>query len=96
MKTYLVTGGAGFIGSNFVLYMLKKYEDVRYPLNIQPCEDGLFSHFIFALTDKICLNEKGIYLYRQHDNQNHRTQKSDKILKDIPKWLDILDSFYEK
>ena len=23
MKTYLVTGGAGFIGSNFVLYMLK-------------------------------------------------------------------------
>ncbi len=29
MKTYLVTGGAGFIGSNFVLYMLKKYEDVR-------------------------------------------------------------------
>lgn len=29
MKTYLVTGGAGFIGSNFVLYMLKKYENIR-------------------------------------------------------------------
>lgn len=29
MKTYLVTGGAGFIGSNFVLYMLKKYNDVK-------------------------------------------------------------------
>lgn len=29
MKTYLVTGGAGFIGSNFVLYMLSKYEDIR-------------------------------------------------------------------
>ena len=27
MKTYLVTGGAGFIGSNFVLYMLEKYKD---------------------------------------------------------------------
>jgi dTDP-glucose 4,6-dehydratase len=24
MKTYLVTGGAGFIGSNFVLYMLNQ------------------------------------------------------------------------
>jgi dTDP-glucose 4,6-dehydratase len=29
MKTYLVTGGAGFIGSNFVLYMLNKYEDIK-------------------------------------------------------------------
>ena len=28
MKTYLVTGGAGFIGSNFVLYMLEKYKDI--------------------------------------------------------------------
>ena len=27
MKTYLVTGGAGFIGSNFILYMLGKYQD---------------------------------------------------------------------
>ena len=29
MKTYLVTGGAGFIGSNFVHYILKKYSDVK-------------------------------------------------------------------
>ena len=29
MKTYLVTGGAGFIGSNFVYYMLGKYPDIR-------------------------------------------------------------------
>jgi len=27
MKTLLVTGGAGFIGSNFVLYWLKKYKE---------------------------------------------------------------------
>ena len=27
-KTYLITGCAGFIGSNFVYYMLKKYEDI--------------------------------------------------------------------
>jgi dTDP-glucose 4,6-dehydratase len=29
MKTYLVTGGAGFIGSNFVHYMLKKYNNIK-------------------------------------------------------------------
>ena len=29
MTTYLVTGGAGFIGSNFVLYMLERYKDIR-------------------------------------------------------------------
>ena len=29
MKTYLVTGGAGFIGSNFVIYMLNKYKDIK-------------------------------------------------------------------
>lgn len=29
MKTYLVTGGAGFIGSNFIQYILNKYDNVR-------------------------------------------------------------------
>lgn len=29
MKCYLVTGGAGFIGANFVKYMLSTYEDVK-------------------------------------------------------------------
>ncbi|MCI1848344.1 MAG: GDP-mannose 4,6-dehydratase, partial [Prevotella sp.] len=27
MKTYLVTGAAGFIGANFIKYLLKKYKD---------------------------------------------------------------------
>ncbi len=29
MKTFLVTGGAGFIGSNYIRYMLKKYDDIH-------------------------------------------------------------------
>ena len=29
MKTYLVTGAAGFIGANFLKYILKKYEDTN-------------------------------------------------------------------
>ncbi len=33
MKNYLITGGCGFIGSNFIKYILKKYKDIRV-LNI--------------------------------------------------------------
>lgn len=29
MKSILITGGAGFIGSNFIYYILKKYENIR-------------------------------------------------------------------
>ncbi|MBZ9687738.1 dTDP-glucose 4,6-dehydratase [Clostridium estertheticum] len=29
MKTYLITGGAGFIGANFLHYILKRYSDIR-------------------------------------------------------------------
>ncbi len=34
MKTYLVTGGAGFIGSNYIHYMLKKYDDAIRIINV--------------------------------------------------------------
>ena len=34
MKTYLVTGGAGFIGSNFVRYILNKYKENIFLINL--------------------------------------------------------------
>ncbi|MDE6406911.1 MAG: GDP-mannose 4,6-dehydratase, partial [Lachnospiraceae bacterium] len=34
MKTYLVTGGAGFIGSNYIQYMFKKYGDPIRIINV--------------------------------------------------------------
>ncbi len=34
MKTYLVTGGAGFIGSNFIHYMFQKYGDEIRIINL--------------------------------------------------------------
>lgn len=56
IKTFLVTGGAGFIGSNFVKYMLKKYGDtikivvldkLTYAGNLANLKDDLDKiHFI--------------------------------------------------
>jgi dTDP-glucose 4,6-dehydratase len=34
MKTYLVTGGAGFIGSNYIHYLFEKYGDGVYVINL--------------------------------------------------------------
>lgn len=34
MRTYLVTGGAGFIGSNYIHYMFQKYQDEIQIINV--------------------------------------------------------------
>ena len=34
MRTYLVTGGAGFIGSNYIHYMFQKYNDEIRIINV--------------------------------------------------------------
>ena len=34
MRTYLVTGGAGFIGSNYILYMFQKYDNEIRIINV--------------------------------------------------------------
>lgn len=69
MKTYLVTGGAGFIGSNFVIYMLNKYDDVKIVNidsltyagnleNLKSVENNPHYKFIQAdICDKNAINE---------------------------------------
>lgn len=80
------------------LKFLKQYPDIRFPENIQPCEDGLFSHQLLALTQKIAVNPNGIYHYRHHENQNHLKINEDcwKVLHQIPIWFEILQNFYTK
>lgn len=60
MKTILVTGGAGFIGSNFVKFMLNKYPDYKiinldaltYAGNLENLSDiDTFSNYIFEKAD---------------------------------------------
>lgn len=75
MKTYLITGGAGFIGSNFIQYMLNKYSDIytiNYdkltyagnPENLKSIEKD--SRYNFVQGD-ICDKEKLSELFDKYD-----------------------------
>lgn len=75
MRTYLVTGGAGFIGSNFILYMLKKYSDIKiinvdaltYAGNLENLK-GIEknTNYEFVKAD-ICDNEKIEEIFKNND-----------------------------
>ncbi|OAA86976.1 dTDP-glucose 4,6-dehydratase [Clostridium ljungdahlii] len=75
MKTYLVTGGAGFIGSNFIHYMLKKYLNVKiinydkltYAGNLENLRSiSKNPNYIFIQGD-ICDREKLQQLFQKYD-----------------------------
>jgi len=78
--------------------LLDTYPHIRFPEGIQPCEDGLFSHRLFLMTDKIGFNPGAVYFYRQHENQNHTqiNRQTDRLLKQIPIWLELLKEFYKE
>lgn len=75
MKTYLVTGGAGFIGSIFIKYMLNKYEDINiinidmltYAGNLENLKAiEKDTHYTFIKGD-ICSTELLDNLFKEHD-----------------------------
>ena len=75
MNTYLVTGGAGFIGSNFVIYMLNKYSDVKiinvdkltYAGNLENLKSVESNpNYVFVQAD-ICDKEAIQSLFDQYD-----------------------------
>lgn len=74
MTTILVTGGAGFIGSNFIQYMLKKYDDLiinldalTYAANPDHLSDLVDNEsYVFVhgdITDKACVEK----IFRDYD-----------------------------
>lgn len=76
MKTYLVTGGAGFIGSNYIHYMFKKYgKDIKiinldvltYAGNLENLKDiEAYDNYLFVKAD-ICDKEAVETIFTQHD-----------------------------
>lgn len=78
--------------------LLDIHPEIRFPVGIQPCEDGLFSHQLFIMTDRIGFDPTALYFYRKHESQNHIriNGQTGHILKQIPTWLDVLKAFYQK
>ena len=68
MKSILVTGGAGFIGSNFVYYMLNKYPEYKiicvdcltYAGNMSTLSDAMKNEKFKFYKTNIC-DRDGIY-----------------------------------
>lgn len=71
--------------------------NLEFPEGIHPCEDGLFSHFVLALTEKISFCPEAVYHYRQHEQGNHHQirKRTADILPMIPRWLSLIEEFYE-
>jgi dTDP-glucose 4,6-dehydratase len=75
MKTYLVTGGAGFIGSNFVHHMLNKYLDIKivnldkltYAGNLENLKDIENSPNYTFIQGDICDKELVEKLFSEND-----------------------------
>lgn len=75
MKVYLITGGSGFIGSNFIHYIFKKYSDIKIinldkltyagnPANLKSIEKNLNYSFIQG---DICHKELVEGLFEKYD-----------------------------
>jgi dTDP-glucose 4,6-dehydratase len=76
LKTYLVTGGAGFIGSNYIHYMFNKYKDTIRIINVDVLTyagnpENLASletneNYIFIKED-ICNKDAMHNIFKQYD-----------------------------
>ena len=51
MKTYLVTGAAGFIGANYIKYILAKHSDVK--VVILDADFGLANIVLYIFERKV-------------------------------------------
>ena len=78
--------------------ILKENKHLRYPINIQPGEDGIFSHELLMYTKNVSFEYNTNYHYVKRAGQS--TENSIKNIKklsdDIKKYLEILEEFYTK
>ena len=59
MNTYLVTGAAGFIGANFIKYMLSRYENIKIVVLDLLTYAGNYATIESDVDNKRCFFEHG-------------------------------------
>ena len=89
-------GALPVCGFSFKKELSEEYQEIIFPEKLQPCEDGIFSHKLLAVADKVEKCPEAKYFYRKHSNSSEHTLSTQKILNDIPIWLDNLSDFYDK
>ena len=75
IKNYLVTGAAGFIGANFLKYILNKYSDIfvvvldklTYAGNLKNIEEELKDKRVEFVKGDICNNELVEKIFSKYD-----------------------------
>ena len=78
--------------------ILDNHKYLRYPLNVQPGEDGIFSHELLMYTKNVSFVYNTNYHYVKRTGQDsQRAVKEPSILVNaIPKWFELLENFYTK
>ncbi len=74
MKTYLVTGAAGFIGANYLKYILAKYDDIKvvvldsltYAGNLNTINEDIDNERCFFVKGNICDRELVEHLFAEY------------------------------
>ena len=74
MKTYLVTGAAGFIGANYIKYILAKHEDIKvvildaltYAGNLGTISKDVDNERCFFIRGNICDRELADRLFAEY------------------------------
>lgn len=78
--------------------VLEENKTLRYPLNVQPGEDGIFSHKLLMFVKSVSFEYEAKYHYVKRAGQDsQRAVKEPEILtRAIKKWFDILEEFYSE
>ena len=76
--------------------ILCNYKYLRYPLNVQPGEDGIFSHELLMYTNNVSFEYSVNYHYIKRSGQSTENTLANikKLVDDIKKYLEILEEFY--